>query len=54
MWCRVKRARGGRVVGGGNAVKNLNGRGGETISASSDGVRKDDENGGWKENEIQY
>jgi sphingolipid delta-4 desaturase len=49
MWCRVKRAEGGRVVGG---LSKRNGRGGEGISAAS---VKDDDNGddGWKESEIQ-
>jgi sphingolipid delta-4 desaturase len=51
MWCRVKRAQGGRVVGGGN--KQGSGRGGEGISAAS--VRPEDEaaEDGWKESEIQ-
>ena len=44
MWCRVKRAQGGRVVGGGK------GRGGEGISAASAGPEEGD---GWKESEIQ-
>lgn len=46
MWCRVKRAEGGRVVGG----KKGSGRGGEGISATS---MKDDDDDGWKESEIQ-
>ncbi|KAL1977950.1 hypothetical protein VTN31DRAFT_809 [Thermomyces dupontii] len=49
MWCRVKRARGGRLVGGGKTSKS--GRGGEGISASS---VQDEEGDGWKESEIQY
>ncbi|BDD56373.1 Sphingolipid delta(4)-desaturase DES1 [Monascus purpureus] len=59
MWCRVKRARGGRLVGGGGgASRNQNGRGGEGISAatSSGGGKKEEEeeDDGWKESEIQY
>lgn len=48
MWCRVKRAQGGRVVGGG---KTSSGRGGEGISAAS--VKPEDEDDGWKESELQ-
>lgn len=56
MWCRVKRAQGGRVVGGGSgsgAAANgaKAGRGGEGISASSAGP--DEDGDGWKESEIQ-
>lgn len=51
MWCRVKRAQGGRIVGGGGGSKR-SGRGGEGISAAS--VKDEDEEGdGWKESEIQ-
>lgn len=50
MWCRVKRAEGGRVVGGGGASKK-SGRGGEGISAAS--VGPEEEGDGWKESEIQ-
>ncbi|PWY93729.1 hypothetical protein BO94DRAFT_532662 [Aspergillus sclerotioniger CBS 115572] len=45
MWCRVKRAQGGRLVGGGS------GRAGESISASSAGPEESGD--GWKESEIQ-
>ncbi|PLB54411.1 methionine aminopeptidase [Aspergillus steynii IBT 23096] len=48
MWCRVKRAQGGRVVGGGGSK---NGRGGEGISAASAGP--DESGDGWKESELQ-
>lgn len=48
MWCRVKRAQGGRVVGGGGST---NGRGGEGISAASAGP--DESGDGWKESELQ-
>ncbi|KAL1968804.1 hypothetical protein VTN77DRAFT_1165 [Rasamsonia byssochlamydoides] len=52
MWCRVKRAQGGRVVGGGAARSKRSGRGGEGISAAS--VKEEEEDGdGWKESEIQ-
>ncbi|PYH36490.1 sphingolipid delta(4)-desaturase family protein [Aspergillus neoniger CBS 115656] len=46
MWCRVKRAQGGRLVGGGG------GRAGESISASSAGP-EGESGDGWKESEIQ-
>lgn len=49
MWCRVKRAQGGRVVGGAKG----NGRGGEGISATSSKSEEDAEGDGWKESEIQ-
>ncbi|ODM22374.1 hypothetical protein SI65_03220 [Aspergillus cristatus] len=49
MWCRVKRAQGGRVVGGGSANAKA-GRGGEGISGASNGPEEGD---GWKESEIQ-
>lgn len=51
LWCRVKRAGGGRIVGG--LSKRVSGRGGEGISAAS--VKEEDEKGidGWKESEIQ-
>ena len=49
-WCRVKRAQGGRVVGGGRG--SYNGRGGEGISAESAGAAGE-EGDGWKESEIQ-
>lgn len=45
LWCRVKRAQGGRLVGGGN------GRAGEEICAAS--PETDEEGDGWKESEIQ-
>ncbi|KAG2420657.1 dihydroceramide delta(4)-desaturase [Aspergillus terreus] len=51
MWCRVKRAQGGRIVGGGGADKNRNGRAGEGISAESAGPEESGD--GWKESEIQ-
>ncbi|KAJ5812254.1 hypothetical protein N7474_008555 [Penicillium riverlandense] len=55
-WCRVKRAQGGRVVGGGggNSTKKngTGGRGGEGISAASAGPAGE-EGDGWKESEIQ-
>lgn len=53
-WCRVKRAQGGRVVGGGGSGKNKtpSGRGGEGISAASAGP-DGEEGDGWKESEIQ-
>ncbi|KAB8254383.1 methionine aminopeptidase [Aspergillus pseudonomiae] len=47
MWCRVKRAQGGRVVGGGGK----SGRSGETISAESAGPEENED--GWKESELQ-
>ncbi|KAJ0420756.1 methionine aminopeptidase [Aspergillus carlsbadensis] len=47
MWCRVKRAQGGRLVGGGGGGNN-NGRAGEGVAAGPD--ESDD---GWKESEIQ-
>jgi sphingolipid delta-4 desaturase len=47
MWCRVKRAEGGRLVGGGSKGS---GRGGEAITATA---VQDDEGDGWKESEIQ-
>ncbi|KAL2788103.1 peptidase M24, structural domain-containing protein [Aspergillus keveii] len=47
MWCRVKRAQGGRLVGGGGVGGN-NGRAGESISAGPD-----ESGDGWKESEIQ-
>lgn len=56
MWCRVKRAAGGRVVGGGGgaaAKKMKYGRGGEGISADSAGVGEEDDGDGWKESELQ-
>ncbi|KAL3468285.1 methionine aminopeptidase [Aspergillus heterothallicus] len=46
MWCRVKRAQGGRLVGGGGGT--ANGRAGESISAGPD-----ESGNGWKESEIQ-
>jgi sphingolipid delta-4 desaturase len=56
-WCRVKRAQGGRVVGGGgggggSVNKGTGGRGGEGISAASAGPAGE-EGDGWKESEIQ-
>jgi sphingolipid delta-4 desaturase len=64
LWCRVKRAEGGRIVGGGSiptttnsgnsSIKRGTGRGGEGISASS--IRKEDDaqdGYGWTESEIQ-
>lgn len=51
LWCRVKRAKGGRVVGG--LSKRAAGRGGEGISAASVKEEEDDDEGGWKESEIQ-
>ncbi|KAJ5081562.1 Sphingolipid delta4-desaturase N-terminal [Penicillium alfredii] len=58
-WCRVKRAQGGRVVGGGTGSKSNStanaqkaGRGGEGISAASAGPDAEDGDG-WKESEIQ-
>ncbi|KAJ5081977.1 Sphingolipid delta(4)-desaturase [Penicillium argentinense] len=53
-WCRVKRAQGGRVVGGGSTgkTKASAGRGGEGISAASAGP-DGEESDGWKESEIQ-
>jgi sphingolipid 4-desaturase/C4-monooxygenase len=49
LWCRVKRAEGGRIVGG---LSKRAGRGGEGISAAS--MKEDEEEGeGWKESEIQ-
>ncbi|KAJ5889895.1 hypothetical protein N7504_010705 [Penicillium tannophilum] len=53
LWCRVKRAQGGRVVGGGGGEKKVGtGRGGEGISAASAGP-DGEEGDGWKESEIQ-
>ncbi|KAJ5938794.1 Sphingolipid desaturase [Penicillium verhagenii] len=54
LWCRVKRAQGGRVVGGGGSEKKdtWTGRGGEGISAASAGPQGE-EGDGWKESEIQ-
>lgn len=53
LWCRVKRAQGGRVVGGGSEKGKLgSGRGGEGISAASAGP-DGEEGDGWKESEIQ-
>ncbi|OJJ71383.1 hypothetical protein ASPBRDRAFT_44311 [Aspergillus brasiliensis CBS 101740] len=49
MWCRVKRAQGGRLVGGGGGG---DGRAGEGISASSAGP-EGESGDGWKESEIQ-
>lgn len=65
MWCRVKRAQGGRVVGGGSGAANGSaaatgatgatgantGRSGETISADTAGPEA--EGDGWKESELQ-
>ncbi|KAJ5747803.1 uncharacterized protein N7511_009499 [Penicillium nucicola] len=57
-WCRVKRAQGGRIVGGGkkndddSATSKVTGRGGEGISAASAGPAGE-EGDGWKESEIQ-
>lgn len=51
MWCRVKRAQGGRVVGGGGSTNAKAGRGGEGISAAANGP--EEEGDGWKESEIQ-
>ncbi|OQE21138.1 hypothetical protein PENSTE_c012G07437 [Penicillium steckii] len=52
-WCRVKRAQGGRIVGGGSTSKKApSGRGGEGISAASAGP-SGEEGDGWKESEIQ-
>jgi sphingolipid 4-desaturase/C4-monooxygenase len=64
MWCRVKRAEGGRIVGGSQNSSNRKnnatfkkrgtGRGGEGISAASIKPEDDaDEGNGWKESEIQ-
>ena len=47
MWCRVKRAEGGRLVGSG--LKG-SGRGGEAATATT---VQDGEGDGWKESEIQ-
>lgn len=53
LWCRVKRAQGGRIVGGGGAGSSKKaGRAGEGISASSMKEEEDDQDG-WKESEIQ-
>ena len=64
-WCRVKRAQGGRIVGGkaggddkksSNGVaagKSKRGRGGEGISANSVAQEGEDDDDGWKESEIQ-
>lgn len=46
-WCRVKRAQGGRIVGGG--ASKTSGRAGEAASAGPEGEEGD----GWKESEIQ-
>lgn len=53
LWCRVKRAQGGRIVGGGGGASSSKkaGRGGEGISASS--MKEEEEEDGWKESEIQ-
>jgi sphingolipid delta-4 desaturase len=58
-WCRVKRAQGGRIVGGGKkndadsvTTSKATGRGGEGISAASAGPAGE-EGDGWKESEIQ-
>lgn len=65
MWCRVKRAQGGRVVGGGSgsgadagagaangsAAGANTGRSGEAISADAAGPEADGD--GWKESELQ-
>ncbi|OJJ44743.1 hypothetical protein ASPZODRAFT_71426, partial [Penicilliopsis zonata CBS 506.65] len=48
MWCRVKRAQGGRIVGGGASASSRAGRGGEGIPAA-----EDEAGDGWKESEIQ-
>ena len=50
MWCRVKRAQGGRAVGG--AIRS--GRAGEGISAASVKQQEEADEDGWKESEIQY
>ncbi|KAL4878572.1 methionine aminopeptidase [Aspergillus karnatakaensis] len=48
-WCRVKRAQGGRLVGGGGGnTSKSNGRAGEGIYAGPD-----EAGDGWKESEIQ-
>ncbi|KAL5342540.1 methionine aminopeptidase [Aspergillus crustosus] len=48
-WCRVKRAQGGRLVGGGGGTSGKGtGRAGEGISAGPD-----EAGDGWKESEIQ-
>lgn len=57
MWCRVKRAQGGRLVGGGNAGKTSKisasaGRAGESTAAVPG--EQDGDEGGWKESEIQF
>lgn len=52
LWCRVKRAQGGRVVGGGSGKSMTpTGRSGEGISASS--TPGGEEGDGWKESELQ-
>ncbi|KAJ5745406.1 hypothetical protein N7520_010588 [Penicillium odoratum] len=51
LWCRVKRAQGGRIVGGGEKKNVGTGRAGEGISAASAGP--DEDGDGWKESEIQ-
>ncbi|KAI9930850.1 hypothetical protein AWENTII_004056 [Aspergillus wentii] len=51
MWCRVKRAQGGRIVGGSAKTDKNSGRSGETISAASAGP--DEAGDGWKESELQ-
>ncbi|KAL4873151.1 hypothetical protein BDV12DRAFT_182409 [Aspergillus spectabilis] len=47
-WCRVKRAQGGRLVGGSGGITGGTGRAGEGISAGPD-----ESGNGWKESEIQ-
>lgn len=50
-WCRVKRAQGGRIVGGGSGKATTPaGRSGEGISKSS---APNEEKDGWKEDELQ-
>lgn len=53
MWCRVKRAQGGRIVGGGEKKTKASGRGGEGISAASVKPEDEGDDDGWKESEIQ-
>ncbi|PKY02215.1 putative sphingolipid desaturase [Aspergillus campestris IBT 28561] len=51
-WCRVKRAQGGRIVGGGGGGGSTSsGRSGEGISAASAGAEESGD--GWKESELQ-
>ncbi|KAJ5907848.1 Sphingolipid delta(4)-desaturase [Penicillium taxi] len=52
MWCRVKRAQGGRKVGGGKESKSkaFNGRAGETMAASAGPIGEED---GWKDSELE-